>query len=116
MPKYRIVIEVDGKNINTIQKQMEATFPQQAVRVAKMGDGNSRQARLDEASVMVEDAAQIVSELHDEMQEWYDSIPENLQQGEKANEVEEEREALETLKDELEGVDFTSASNFPGMF
>jgi ribosomal protein RSM22 (predicted rRNA methylase) len=64
---------------------------------------------------VIENAKQIVTELKDEMQNWYDSIPENLQSGTKADEVQEAIDALESLEGELESLDFNSV-NFPGMF
>jgi uncharacterized coiled-coil DUF342 family protein len=116
MAQYTIKLVVDGKNINTVKKQVAAAFPDQSSSVQKIGDASSRNARLDDARDAVQDAAQTVQELHDEMQDWYDNMPENFQNGDKGSEVQEEAEALEQLKDELEGIDFDRASNFPGMY
>lgn len=116
MARYRISFVVDGKNINGIRSQVEKAFGEDAAaQVRKEPTVESRADRLDEAAGTLQDAAQLVEELKDEMQEWYDSIPENLQNGDKANEVQEAIDALEALHDEIEGIDFSSVS-FPGMF
>jgi hypothetical protein len=52
------------------------------------------------------------------MEEWRDSIPENLQNGDKAQEVNDAISELESLADELDNLtlpDFSSVS-FPSMF
>lgn len=116
MARYQISFSVEGKNINSIRSQVEKAFgADAAAQVRKEPTINSRADRLGDAEGTMQDAAQLVEELRDEMQEWYDSIPENLQNGDKANEVQETIDALESLHDEIEGVDFGSVS-FPGMF
>lgn len=116
MANYRVVLTVSDKRLDAVKKQIAQHFPNEAASVAKLGDSSSRQSRLDEAKQMVEDAVCIVEELQQEMQDWYDNMPENFQNGDKGSEVEEEAQNLESLKDELEGIDWDSASNFPGMY
>lgn len=48
------------------------------------------------------------------MEEWRDNTPDSLQQTEKYNEVEECASNLESLEDELNGINFEV--DFPGMF
>ena len=48
------------------------------------------------------------------MESWRDSIPENLQGGDKYSEVEEAISSLEELQGELENISFDVS--FPGMF
>lgn len=55
-----------------------------------------------------------IDDLIGEMEEWKDSIPENLQGSDKASEIEECIDALNELKDSIEGLDFSSVS-FPAM-
>lgn len=113
MARYRISFSVEGKNINGVRSQVEKAFGKDAAaQVRKEPTVDSRADRLGEAEGTLQDAAQFVEELKDEMQEWYDSIPENSflhLVGLIAI------SALESLHEEIEGVDFGSVS-FPGMF
>jgi DNA-binding transcriptional MerR regulator len=113
MARYKIII--DGGNIKTVQKKIQKAFPGQEVQVEKIKVISSRPDRLGEAEEACENAKSIVEELKGEMEEWHENIPENLQDGSKANEVQECIDALEELNDSLEGIDFSSVS-FPSMF
>lgn len=75
----------------------------------------SRAERLSEAESDFESAKSTVEELRDEMTNWKDNIPENLQGGDKCSEVEEAESALEELINEMENIDFGNVS-FPSMF
>lgn len=46
---------------------------------------------------LVSDAFSEIESLAGEMQEWYDNMPENFQQGDKGSEVEEAKDALENI-------------------
>jgi len=83
--------------------------------VEKMKTAQSRPDRLAEAESMMQDAIGIVQELQQEMQDWYDNMPENLQGGGKGDEVQEAADNLQQLNNDLESIDFSSIS-FPGMF
>lgn len=74
----------------------------------------SRADRLDQAAGLVENAKQIVDDLTEELQNWHDNLPENMQNGEKANQLDEAIGALESLSSDLEGIDF-SGVEFPSM-
>jgi len=115
MARYTVTITVDGNNIATVRKQMAVAFPGQEVHCDKIEFNKSRADRLAEAESLVDDARSIVEELKDEMESWYDSIPENLQQGDKANEVESAKDALDNLQSELENIPFGDVE-FPAMF
>jgi len=56
-----------------------------------------------------------VEELKDELQGWFDNLPEQFQSGDKGSELEEAIQQLEELKDGLESLDFSSVV-FPGMY
>lgn len=75
----------------------------------------SRATRFDEAKSTAVDQKAEFEELRDELQNWLDSLPENLQSGSKANALEEAisnlEEAIDAL-DTLEGIEV----EFPGMF
>jgi len=75
----------------------------------------SRAKRFANAQQKVAEARCEIEELMDELQNWYDSIPENLQDGDKANTLEESIQLLEEhigILDEIENSDV----EFPGMF
>lgn len=75
----------------------------------------SRSDRLQEAATMVDDAKQVVEDLKSELESWKDGMPENLQNGSKAQEIDDAVSELESLGSELDGISFDSV-NFPGMF
>lgn len=53
-----------------------------------------------------------VDDLKQELEDWKDNIPENLQDGEKAGEIESAIDELENLSSALEDLDFGSVE-FP---
>jgi hypothetical protein len=115
MPKYKIVINVDGTRIDQVRKQVLAAFGQDiSTQVAKIETQPSRADRLSDAEGWVADAKNVVEELKGEMEEWRDNMPESLQSGSKADEISEAIDALETIEGELDNIDF-SAVSFPSM-
>lgn len=116
MPNYRISITVDGSRVEMVRKKAAEVFGEGvAAQVTKQTTATSRADRLSEAESSVGDALSVVEELKDEMEQWRDSIPENLQSGDKYSQVEEAISALEEIQSNLEGVEFGSVE-FPGMF
>lgn len=84
--------------------------------VAAMSKKNpSRRERFEQAMGWVSDAVGVIEELKGELEEWRSNLPENLQNGSKAEELDEAIQTLESIYDNLE-----SASNedvtFPGAF
>ena len=80
----------------------------------KLKTAETRAERLAEAEDHVGTARGIVEELVAEMQEWTDSIPENLQGREKASEVQQATDNLQSLISDMENLAFESVY-FPGM-
>ena len=116
MPSYKVVVTVAGNNIKTITNQAKKVFGKDsAVDVTKLGSASSRAARLSTAESEIESAKSTIEELRDEMQNWYDNLPENLQQSSKAEEIQEAVDNLETILSDLENVDCSSVT-FPGMY
>lgn len=117
MPTYEVTLTVNEKLKATIEKKLKLAFgkdiPVHTIDRSKTPE--TRTQRLGEARDQVESARSIVEDLKGEMENWKDSIPENLQQGAKADEVQESIDALETLNSDLENIDFDSV-NFPSMF
>jgi hypothetical protein len=117
MATYRVVITgVTAANIKSLEKKIKAALGEEfSADVRRQDPSRSRADRLDEAAGMVEDAAMIVEELKDELQEWLDGLPENLQSGSKADELNDAISELESIYDSLGSVD-TGSVSFPGMY
>lgn len=74
----------------------------------------SRSKRLAEAESQIENGKSVVEELRDEMQNWLDNLPENLQSSNKADMLQTAIEQLEEIISNLENCDFSV--EFPGMY
>lgn len=74
----------------------------------------SRASRLSEAESQVENAKYIVEELRDELQNWLDNLPENLQSSNKADMLNEAISQLEEISNNLDQCDWSV--EFPGMY
>lgn len=118
MARYKVTLEISERLPASVEKKLKQVFGDVPIHtVEKIVTPESRADRLDEAISGLEDsidnAKTAVEELKDEMQSWYDSIPENLQQGDKAGEV---QEAID-LESELESLSVPSNDvSFPSMF
>jgi len=123
MAKYKISLTVKAAQPASVEKKLRDAFGADLPihTVEKITTLESRSARLTDALSDFEcsrdDCKSIVEELKDEMQNWLDSIPENLQSGGKAEEVQEAIDALDSLEDELDNVEIPAVDvNFPSMF
>ena len=119
MPKYVVTAIVESHRKDAVEKIVRTQFAKNGIEpyvsfVEKLEGPGSRAKRLAEASEKVSDAREIVEELASEMSDWYESIPENLQSGEKASEVDECKGLLENLSSDMDGLDFDNIS-FPAM-
>ena len=84
-------------------------------KIEKIDNPSSRADRLREAESNFEEAKSQVEELKEEMEIWRDSLPENLQNGDKASQIEDCISALEDISGNMDSVDFSSV-DFPGMY
>jgi len=114
--EYIVTIRVAASRLKTIQKQAEQAFGEMLLNVEKDEVANSRASRLAEAEGQVESAKETVEELRDELQSWRDNLPENLQYGEKAGELDEAIGNLEDLASQLDDSNFNFEIDMPGMF
>jgi len=80
-----------------------------------MGKPKSRRERFAEAIASVEMAMADIQSLRDELQDWLDNMPDNLQTGQKAEELEGAVANLEDVLDSLETATSTDVE-FPGMY
>jgi predicted RNase H-like nuclease (RuvC/YqgF family) len=94
----------------------EAKLDPVVTEVKKMSKKNpSRRERFEHVQSLIADALAQTEELKGELEEWKDNLPENLQNGSKAQELEDAISNLDELIDALntaEGVDV----DFPGAF
>jgi uncharacterized protein Yka (UPF0111/DUF47 family) len=67
-----------------------------------------------EAQTLIEDAATEFAILQEELQDWFDNMPENLQESTKASQL---NDAIETLEDVLSSAQEIVETDveFPGM-
>ena len=114
MARYQIKMAVNGNNIKSVQKKLAEQFPEAVVQVEKVNDSPSRADRLAEAEGDFENAKSIVSELKEEMENWRDSLPENLQSSDKASQIEEAISNLEEIESNMDQCEFGNVE-FPGM-
>ena len=116
-----IVITVNQKGARVdgiealIEKHIKMKYPDAAIRVERYDPPESRADRFDEALSFVGDAKSGAEELRDELQEWLDGLPENLQSGSKADELQSAIDELEQFISQCEDAESASVS-FPGMY
>lgn len=107
---------VEAASVVSVEAAIKKHFGEVAETSLKKIDlPNSRQARLDAAQSLVEEAKSEVEELKDELQNWYDALPDSFQQGDQGDNLQSAIDDLGTIADDLEAVDFSSFSGFPGM-
>jgi len=126
MARYTLTLTVEASQPASVEKKLRQAFGEEIPvhTVERIKTAESRADRLAQVNSdfesSIEDAKSNVEELKEEMQNWYDSIPENLQSGDKANEVQEAIDALENLASELDNLDISGLGfddvNFPSMF
>jgi hypothetical protein len=119
MARFKLEVRaVKGTRSDTIAKAIEVFRAQKgigSVSATKMPDNPTRAERLQEAAGMIDEAKSIVQELQEEMQNWYDNMPENLQNSDKASQIQEAADALDGILNSLEEADCDSVE-FPGMY
>jgi hypothetical protein len=114
-PHYLVTLKIEGSRLETMSKKAKEAFGDSLKSVEKCLGISSRADSLDDAQKMFEEVKKIVGGLKDEMEEWRDSIPESLQSGEKASEVEDCVGQLEELEGNLNDISFDNVE-FPSMF
>jgi hypothetical protein len=122
MAVYRVCFTVERKSLrqDRLQKVIAAYLDKSnlsvnAFSIEHVNTRPSRADRLQEAIAQLEDGNAVVEELKDEMSDWYDSMPENLQGSDKGEAIETASETLSEAYDEtanaignLQGVEFPS--------
>lgn len=117
MARYKVTFVVTEKSVIAVRKIVESLKQTYGVdigsQVEKIESGPSRADRLTDAEALVDDAKSDVGDLKAELEEWREGLPENLQDGSKAEELDEAIGKLEELADALDGLDFDV--EFPSM-
>lgn len=117
MAKYLIRVRVEADNIRQVQAALRASRlgVDISATVRKITE-SSRADRLAEIASDIEGLSGDVESLRDELQEWLDGMPENLQQGSKAEELETAISELEEIMESLsQASDQCGVVSFPGM-
>ena len=112
MPRYNLRLNVTADNIHQVRKALAAYDVSAHIEKVKLSP--SRADRLGECEEMVNDAMSEVESLKDELQDWRDSIPENLSSGDKAEQLDSAIAELDEIYGGLDGVRWEV--DFPGMF
>jgi hypothetical protein len=82
--------------------------------VRKIDLANSRPDRFESSVRKVSEAREEFETLREELETWYDSLPDSFQQGDQGENMQAAMDRLQEIHDELDKIDF-SAVEFPGM-
>lgn len=80
-----------------------------------MAKNPSRADRFSDAQSKINDAKSVFEELRDELQNWHDNLPENLQSSQKADDLDSAISELDNAISSCEEVEGIEVS-FPSMF
>jgi DNA repair exonuclease SbcCD ATPase subunit len=102
------------KACELVSSKLFGVFQLDSLHVEKVNLAKSRAERFSEAQDAISVAKSIIEELQGEMESWHDSIPENLQNSDKAYAIQEASDALSEIASNLENAE--TDVEFPGMF
>lgn len=86
-----------------------------SINVFRVEPPISRADRFSKALELVSEAQSMLEELRDEVQNWHDNLPENLQDSDKGSMLDDAGSTLEEMIGNLEDVSGNSVE-FPGMY
>jgi hypothetical protein len=112
--EYTISFRVTGTNIKTVRKAVVSAFPSVTDVEVERKQYLSRDGEFQMAHGLVDNAVEILDGLKDGLEQWRDNRPESFQGDEKEGQLDMCIDALETLHDELEAIDWDSVE-FPDM-
>lgn len=114
-----VTIHAKGARVETIEKIVKAAITQKfidaQVTAVRKERNESRSDRFSEAQSLAGEAKSEAESLRDELQGWKDNLPENLQSGSKADELDEAVQSLEEFIEYLESAEGVDVS-FPSMY
>lgn len=123
--KATLSIEIEAESVSIararvrqcLAEALKKAMPSDLVQRVVRKKYSSRADRLAEAEGYMEDATSIITELKEELEAWRDGLPENLQGGDKASQLEDAIGQLEEAEGNVEQAkDNCSGVEFPGMF
>lgn len=118
MARWKIVVSGKGIQRGWVQKLVDACKDKFGEKASvSLFDDSPPESRADRFAKAIGDLSDIKAEfesLRDELQEWKDNIPENLQDGDKAQTLEESISELESICDSLDSAEGTDVE-FPSM-
>ena len=119
MARWQVTISGKGirkASVEKLVKKLEEEFGEDAsVSCKDATPPESRADRFAAAVNSISDGRGEIECLRDELQDWFDNLPENFQNGDKGNEIQEGIGNLETMASSLEEAEGTDV-NFPGMY
>ncbi len=118
MSQFKIIIT--GKNLRADSIQKKAQYMISGVEgatviVTKIEKVESRSDRFNQCLSMINDARCETESLRDELQDWYDNLPENFQNGDKGSQLQDSISELENFMSGCEDLENVSVE-FPSMF
>lgn len=118
MSRWRI--EVQGKglrkaSVEKVLKRLQDELKDCTVSVTDASPPESRADRFEAAKTLVEEAKYEFEELYSELESWFEGMPENLQAGQKGEELEA---AISELSDVINTAEELADCevNFPSMY
>lgn len=119
MARWTVTISGKGVRKDTVQKLADSLREKYgegaSITVTDATPPESRGDRFASAQGDVSQAQLEFESLRDELQEWYDNLPETFQGGDKGSQLEEAISSLEELIDACDSIGGTEVS-FPGMY
>lgn len=115
----QISVNQKGARADTIRELVESAlktkYPGAVIHVSRREPAESRADRFSEAQSNISDGKSEAEELLDELESWRDGLPENLQSGSKADELEEAISSLQEFIDACDSAESVDVT-FPGMY
>lgn len=119
MARWKLIVQGAGvkkASVEKLAKAMRDQFGKEtSVSVTDDSPPESRADRFQTAIDDVSGARAEVEELRDELQNWYDNLPDNFREGDKGEQIQSAIDELETVASSMEEVENASVE-FPGMY
>lgn len=118
-----IRVDIHGKNLHLetitrlVGRAVDSRYPTASVSVRRINPPTTRAQRCAEAVGQAQDAGNTFQELLDELQSWYEALPDAFRDGELGDAL---SEAISSLEEAVAGieqaVEAAESVTFPGMY
>lgn len=118
MAQYQIFVTDRGvkpATIDNIVKDIQKKLPRASVTKKHITRPESRKDRYAACIAVLEDMKTEMEEIRNELQDWYDNLPENFQQGDKGNDIETAINEIDNSINDLDQV-IGNEPDFPTMY